>query len=704
VATFYYFEIDNKNKIETMKRIKIAESYNKSIQKYLKENYLMQLRVFVDDEIKSALHLRDRVKLKQLVMEIYNKVTLKDPYVQALHYHLPDGSSFFRAHNPEEYGDKIANERKYIASVHNDHTTIFGFEEGHFPLPLYRVVEPIFLEGEYIGAVEIGISPQKVLDFVSFFDNTQGAIAFYEAKEPIVFHDIVHATLLDIYLKNMLGRANYLKIIEVKNEIFRPYVFPIYGFYGHILGEFVFFDDMTDFYKDFYKNLQLVGGFSIFLLLLTFVLVRLLILRHEAIIHAAHLRMQAIINAQSDIVMVTNGRELIEANSRFLKFLHYENLNAFKKDYRCICELFIPGDGLISTYTENDLWTKYLLNNSNQENIAKIKLKGTIFTFRLYAKELNEREIVISMQDISELKNKEKTLRDYIELVDQNLLISSTDLDGNITYVSDALARVSGYSKEELLGKNHRTIKHPKTPRQLHKELWKTILNDKVWHGEMQNIKKDGGFFWSDATIYPRYNENGEKIGYTALRHDITDKKLLEKISITDGLTGLYNRRYFNEIMPKTINLLKRNNELIGFMIIDIDFFKNYNDTYGHQKGDFALVKVAKAINSSLKRAGDYAFRLGGEEFGVVFRTESRKKAVEFAQSICTNIEQLQIEHKKNIASPYVSVSIGVVCKEATGVKDTEMLYVQADSALYFSKKSGRNRVSFFDPSSFSSL
>ncbi len=173
--------------------------------------------------------------------------------------------------------------------------------------------------------------------------------------------------------------------------------------------------------------------------------------------------------------------------------------------------------------------------------------------------------------------------------------------------------------------------------------------------------------------------------------------KKLEKISITDALTNIYNRRHFNEVFPKVINSAKRDNDLVSFLIMDIDHFKQYNDTYGHQMGDEVLTKVAKVIKDSLHRANDYCFRLGGEEFGVIYKADSKEKAFEFANTIRENIENLHIEHRGNSASKYVTASFGLICKNASEIKNEDEVYKEGDGLLYEAKESGRNRVCFED-------
>ena len=262
----------------------------------------------------------------------------------------------------------------------------------------------------------------------------------------------------------------------------------------------------------------------------------------------------------------------------------------------------------------------------------------------------------------------------------------STDKKGNIITVSQAFCDISGYTKEELIGKNHRIIKHPDMPKELYKELWNTISSGKVWKGEIKNKKKNGDYYWVDARISPNY-EKGKIIGYTAIRHDITDKKIIEELSITDELTKLYNKRHFNEVFSHELNKARRLNQSFGFIILDVDNFKKYNDHYGHQKGDEVLRGVGKALSLACQRATDTPFRIGGEEFGIVFTPNSKDEACKFAEFINNKIEELHMEHELNDASEYITVSIGLYTAVGANIDSDKDIYNYADEALYKAKK-----------------
>ncbi|MEA2051008.1 MAG: diguanylate cyclase [Campylobacterota bacterium] len=292
-----------------------------------------------------------------------------------------------------------------------------------------------------------------------------------------------------------------------------------------------------------------------------------------------------------------------------------------------------------------------------------------------------------------ELEKSHNTINEYIKLIDKNVITSSTNLKGDITYVSDAFAKISGYNKDELIGKTHKIIRHPDMPKSLYVDLWKTITSNNVWQGEIKNMKKDGGYYWVDATISPIYDKKHKKIGYTAIRQDITDKKNIELISITDGLTDIFNRRHFNDIFSKIIQTGKRKNDIICFSIMDVDHFKQYNDTYGHQMGDDVLKAIGSTLKDMTNRVDDYCFRLGGEEFGVVFKAENFENAINFTNQIRVAIENLHIEHKHNSASAYVTASFGLICLYANDIKNDDTMYKMADDMLYAAKETGRNKV-----------
>lgn len=179
---------------------------------------------------------------------------------------------------------------------------------------------------------------------------------------------------------------------------------------------------------------------------------------------------------------------------------------------------------------------------------------------------------------------------------------------------------------------------------------------------------------------------------------EITTRKLkrankkLENVSYTDSLTNLHNRRYFNLVYERELKIAKRKNSFITFMMLDIDFFKQYNDTYGHIEGDCALQSVSKVLKETLRRPSDYVFRLGGEEFGVIVTDTDESNSAKLARDICDAIRACKLKHETSKVNEYVTLSIGVVCCIADDALDDKVLISRADEMPYEAKETGRDR------------
>jgi diguanylate cyclase (GGDEF)-like protein/PAS domain S-box-containing protein len=352
----------------------------------------------------------------------------------------------------------------------------------------------------------------------------------------------------------------------------------------------------------------------------------------------------------------------------------------------------------ISTLTFEDKqlifnkWIPINIGDLTDYKVIAFWVLGTIFIFGIILFIFINANMKLN-EEIKKREEVEKRLKSFNKLIDEHIISSSTDLKGYITDVSNAFCKISKYSREELIGKNQNMVRHPDIKSEVYKDLWKTIKEDKIWEGEIKDRAKDGTTYWIYTTISPKYDEFNNKIGYISVKQDITDKKIIEEISIRDGLTNIYNQRYFSDFSQKFLNSSKRDRQHISFVILDIDYFKQYNDTYGHQEGDNALKKIANTLIEFTLRSDDYCFRLGGEEFGILFKSKNKEKALHFVSTILESIEGLKIEHKNSKVSEYITVSMGLYSDYANNIIDVDDIYRKADKLLYCAKESGRNRV-----------
>jgi diguanylate cyclase (GGDEF)-like protein/PAS domain S-box-containing protein len=178
---------------------------------------------------------------------------------------------------------------------------------------------------------------------------------------------------------------------------------------------------------------------------------------------------------------------------------------------------------------------------------------------------------------------------------------------------------------------------------------------------------------------------------------DITERKMAEEqlkfIASMDGLTGIANRRHFDTTLDLEWRRAMRSVSPVSLIMIDIDFYKNYNDSYGHLAGDSCLQKIAHTIRDSLRRTENFSARYGGEKFTVILPDTNAKEAYVFAESLREKIENLNIEHKDSIVGSNVTVSLGVSSLIPDKNRTRDELISLADKALYKAKQGGRNRV-----------
>lgn len=272
-------------------------------------------------------------------------------------------------------------------------------------------------------------------------------------------------------------------------------------------------------------------------------------------------------------------------------------------------------------------------------------------------------------------------------LIDQNIMIAYLDQNGCVKEMTNSLCRTLGGVKSDFVGKPSFFFLPDRDNDPHYMHIIRTIQTGQVWEGEIEITHHNQEKIWLYSKIIPTVG-NGQGRGYTNILQDITDKKRIEELSITDKLTSLFNRRHFDNVLEQQLKHAQRANTSIALCILDIDFFKNYNDCYGHQAGDHALTEVARALRQNLKRTNDFIFRLGGEEFGIIFSNMNANQISDILHQIQDSIIALAIRHERSEVHQYLTVSMGCkVCAHAREIQSDDTLYLAADNALYQAKK-----------------
>ncbi|MDD4978311.1 MAG: EAL domain-containing protein [Gallionella sp.] len=305
-------------------------------------------------------------------------------------------------------------------------------------------------------------------------------------------------------------------------------------------------------------------------------------------------------------------------------------------------------------------------------------------------------------------RNEEQLKRALEELqyqkfaLDEHAIVMITDVEGTITYVNDRFCRISGCSREESLGHNPRFLNSGLHPKIFFKDLYRTIAQGEVWHGEIRNRNKSGEYYWLDNSIVPFNGFDGKPYQYVSISTDITQRKNsendIEKLAFYDPLTSLPNRRLLMDRLQHSLTSNSRNDKHGAILFIDLDNFKTLNDTKGHGVGDLLLIEVAQRLKKCV-REEDTVARLGGDEFVLLLDNLSSKhdEAGAHTQLVADKILQhLNQPYALQDIEHHCSPSIGVVlfCDHSANADE---LLQHADSAMYQSKAAGRNTVRFYD-------
>ncbi len=567
-----------------------------------------------------------------LYRKLYSTYTRANQYsVRQLHFHFPDGRSMLRFHKLNKADDDLSIYRPSVRIANEQQREVNGYESGRI-VHGFRNVYPLYYQGTPIGSVEISNSFQQLRKIL--METSSDSNYLFVMLKADLWHKL--AAGQQVFYRGSTLHDDYVSE--------NPHTCRHENF-GEI-AEVT--DDMHSMLASLRDHQDLKDGLA----------------------------------SEGDFALVMNWEKQIYS----VLFHSVKNIEGKHAAYI----LDIKPEPVIQAL-QNDALVQFFI---------AVVFALILVVFRL--KLLLVRE---------EQKKTSAFLQTITSYMGEGLY--ATDQHGKVTFVNPEASSLLDYTQNEVVGRDAHNLFH--VDDEQHQDegcvILNSIMNNKTYKQEQVFFRDKGQqVFPVELTCTP-FNNQGEIAGTITLFRDIsgrrkrelelatTQRKLTEanlslsQLASLDGLTGLSNRRTFDQMLITMWKGAYRNKSNLAILMIDIDYFKAYNDTYGHQQGDDCLRHVTKIIQESCLRPSDFTARYGGEEFVVLMPETSLYDASSVARRIVNNLRNEKIPHSGSSLGEMVTLSIGVCSQCPEDLGDEQSLITCADSHLYHAKKAGRNQV-----------
>ena len=545
--------------IQDKKEKNYARQINSSINhvvKHFLQDYTYRVRRIVETTaLPELLEKRDREAVYKMLKPKFDIMQEESPYVAVMQIHLADGSSFLRVHKPEVYGDDIASKRAMLKEIHKNHKIVTGYETGKYST-VYRVISPIFnRSGNYIGAFEIGVNPNFILDAINDINNFCGLmfikdseLQLYSKPNNLVVEGYRLQSRLNEELKNICKIFNISTLkhnteIEVGDKKYLTHLIILKNFKGEDSVKLIFYQDITD-TESSLNILTFNFYFLIFivLLILTFFIYRRIgsyqdrveIVYKDAQEELSFNRdyVQSVFDATPQIMITTDGKELDRVNPAMLKFFEYENVESFKDEHDCICDFFIESEDCIGSEVDGSHWLDYILKNQEELHKVCIKKGDKKYHFTVSAHSLkidDKHRSVVTFNDVTEVEELGERLEIAVNGTNDGLW--DWNLITNEVYFSPRWKEMLGFSDSELANEfdSWELRVHPDDLKQAVDNISAAHVKPNIPYEGVHRLRhKDGSWVWILDRGQTIFDESGRAVRMVGFHTDITKQKELE--------------------------------------------------------------------------------------------------------------------------------------------------------------------------------
>lgn len=538
----------------------IQKRVESSIQSTIKKYSLTLNRVLSDVETIKLFENKDRLKLYLKVEDDWNFIVQENPHVKVMHFHNADGTSFLRMHKSDKYGDKIALDRPMIREIHQYKKELFGIEVGVYATVL-RVIKPIFYQSKYIGSLEIGIDPKYIIDFVNDILSEKGFL-FIEKSKIKLF-----APFSSVTISNMLSKNIYIeKDLSILKQIPKNYDFKA-PMTLNFDGETYHFTsvDMKDYNNNDYGKLLFIKNISsfektqkeyiqkIFIIVFSFMIVLFFIgkkylnffekninaffsrLLHEEVDKKNYL--QTIENLSSSFIVTTNGENILSINKTALDFFSYASIEEFKKEYKCICDLFVKEEGFLQKDMDGVTWTDYIFYHKELIHKVAFKIAGNLYIYIVNVEKFNyekQERYVATFSNITDLENLNKKFQYIIQRnlfaeEGANIGLWDWDLTNDIVFYSKIWKQLLGYNDDEISQELYEWYNriHPDDKEKVIQDLDEHFAGKTPYFVNRHRLMhKNKSYIHVSCRAKAIYDENHLPIRMVGLYTDITEQQI----------------------------------------------------------------------------------------------------------------------------------------------------------------------------------